>query len=107
MSGAIVLVFVLFAIASTLVLWVAIEGETSDPTVVDRSEAERIAKERGGRGKSGADSSEDSPGNANTGSAGVRDEESGWGSRTGDRSATERDERWGNSDDSDRDDRWR
>lgn len=107
MSGAIIIVFLLFAIVIPLALWVAIEGETSDPTVVDRAEAERIAKERGGRGKSGANSSEDSPANANAASTDAREEESDWEPRTDDRSAAKRDERWGRSDDSDRDDRWR
>ncbi|ELY68781.1 hypothetical protein [Natrinema versiforme] len=32
-----------------LVLWLAINQETSNPTVVDREEAERIAKAQGGR----------------------------------------------------------
>ena len=59
------LVFVLFAIAIPLAIWVVIETETADPTVVDRSEAERIAKERGGRGGSRSDgdsNSEPGPG---------------------------------------------
>ena len=50
-----VLVFVLFAIAIPLAIWVVIENETSNATVVDRAEAERIAKERGGRGGSRSD----------------------------------------------------
>ncbi|WP_222916469.1 hypothetical protein [Natrinema sp. SYSU A 869] len=40
--------FLLASLAIPLVLWLAISQETSDPTVVDRAEAERIAKERGG-----------------------------------------------------------
>ncbi|MGQ3411498.1 hypothetical protein ACT4ML_04450 [Natrinema sp. LN54] len=41
-----------------LVLWLAINQETSNPTVVDREEAERIAKAQGGRdpSRSGPDS---------------------------------------------------
>lgn len=41
-----------------LSLWLAISRETSDPTVVDRAEAERIAKAQGGRdpSRSAADS---------------------------------------------------
>ncbi|WP_226480748.1 hypothetical protein [Natrinema amylolyticum] len=41
--------FLLASLAIPLVLWLAISRETADPTVVDRAEAERIAKERGGR----------------------------------------------------------
>ncbi|ELY82767.1 hypothetical protein [Natrinema pallidum] len=40
---------VLALLAVPFVLWLAISQETSAPTVVDRAEAERIAKERGGR----------------------------------------------------------
>ncbi|WP_247002676.1 hypothetical protein [Halosolutus gelatinilyticus] len=52
MAEALVFLFLLFAVGIPLVLWLAIENETSDPTVVDRSEAERIATERGGRSAS-------------------------------------------------------
>nr|WP_239641850.1 hypothetical protein [Haloterrigena salina] len=88
-----------------LALWVAIENETSDPTVVDRAEAERIAKERGGRSRSRTDSSADPPTSADT-TTDDREEKSDRRSRTDDRSSTGRDERWGtHSDESDRDDR--
>ncbi|AFO58022.1 MULTISPECIES: hypothetical protein [Natrinema] len=40
---------VLALLVVPFVLWLAISRETSAPTVVDRAEAERIAKERGGR----------------------------------------------------------
>ena len=43
------IIVLLGTIAIPFVLWLAISRETSDPTVVDRAEAERIAKERGGR----------------------------------------------------------
>ncbi|ADB62220.1 hypothetical protein Htur_3356 [Haloterrigena turkmenica DSM 5511] len=106
MSGAVILVFLLFAIAIPLLLWIAIESETSDPTVVDRAEAERIATERGGRGTSGADSSDDPATSAKT-ATDDHEEESDRRPRTDDRSSTERDEQWGTrSDESDRDDRW-
>ncbi|MBZ6495595.1 hypothetical protein [Natrinema longum] len=49
MSAALGLLVVLASLAVPFVLWLAISRETSDPTVVDRAEAERIAKERGGR----------------------------------------------------------
>ena len=96
MSGAVVIVFLLFAIAVPLALWVAIEGETSDPTVVDRAEAERIAQEQGGRKRSGSDSSKRAT--ADRDHTDDPDEEPGWG--------TESEDRWGSeSGDSDRDDR--
>ena len=41
-----VLVMVLVVL---LFLWVLVDQETSNPTVVDRAEAERIAKDRGGQ----------------------------------------------------------
>ncbi|NUB89653.1 hypothetical protein HT576_01210 [Haloterrigena sp. SYSU A121-1] len=105
MFGAVVTVFLLFAIAVPLALWIAIESETSDPTVVDRAEAERIAKDRGGRGRSRTDSSDDPPASADT-ATDDREAESDRRSRTDDRSSTERDGRWGtHSDESDRDDR--
>jgi|GEM_PF-736237 hypothetical protein len=44
-----VVILLLVSLAISLVLWLAISRETSDPTVVDRREAERIAKDRGGR----------------------------------------------------------
>ncbi|ELZ18269.1 hypothetical protein C478_01385 [Natrinema thermotolerans DSM 11552] len=44
-----VVILLVVSLAIPLVLWLAISRETSDPTVVDRREAERIAKERGGR----------------------------------------------------------
>ncbi|GAB3667991.1 hypothetical protein [Halopiger thermotolerans] len=52
MSAAFVVLVLLFAVLIPLALWVPIENETSTTTVVDRADAERIAKERGGRGGS-------------------------------------------------------
>ncbi|WP_440770834.1 hypothetical protein [Natronorubrum sp. DTA28] len=52
MSGAFVLFVLLFSLLIPLVLWLAIADETSNPTVVDRTEAERLARERGGRPES-------------------------------------------------------
>jgi len=50
MSATVGFVFlVAIALVIPLILWAAISQETSNPTVVDRAEAERIAKERGGR----------------------------------------------------------
>ncbi|RZV11683.1 hypothetical protein BDK88_0564 [Natrinema hispanicum] len=48
MSVALVLVVVM-ALVVPFLLWVLIDQETSNPTVVDRTEAERIAKDRGGQ----------------------------------------------------------
>jgi len=48
MSGFIV-VFLLVAILFPLLLYVFVERETADPQVLNRTEAERLAKERGGR----------------------------------------------------------
>ncbi|QLK27698.1 hypothetical protein HYG81_08875 [Natrinema zhouii] len=45
-------IVLLVSFAIPLVLWLAISRETSNPTVVDRAEAERIAKEHGGRNPS-------------------------------------------------------
>ena len=87
MSGAIVLVFLLFAVAIPLALWVAIESETSDPTVVDHTEAERIAKERGGRGRSGTDSSDHAIADRDH----TDDPEPEWGAESGN---SNRDDRW-------------
>lgn len=47
-EGALVVLFLLFGIAFTIGLYLLIESETSNPTVVDRRTAEREAKERGG-----------------------------------------------------------
>ncbi|WP_137289287.1 hypothetical protein [Natronorubrum halophilum] len=74
------LLIVLLAIVVPLVLWLAIDNETSNPTVVDRSDAEQLAKERGGRGGSRSNSSADAartdPDDQGT--------ESGWGTRPDD-----------------------
>jgi len=43
-----ILVFV-GVFAFPVVLYILIERETSDPTIVDRSEAERLARKQGGR----------------------------------------------------------
>ncbi|MFP8951712.1 hypothetical protein ACLI4Z_01895 [Natrialbaceae archaeon A-arb3/5] len=55
MIGALI-VMSLFALLIPLVLWALVLDETSNPTVVDRSEAERIAKTRGWRGADSDDS---------------------------------------------------
>jgi len=57
MSGFLVLFF-LAAILFPLVLYVFVERETADPTVLDRAEAERVAQERGGRRSDGGDTSD-------------------------------------------------
>ncbi|WP_226039544.1 hypothetical protein [Natrinema sp. DC36] len=49
MAAVVVVILLLVSLVIPLVLWLAISRETSDPTVMDRREAERIAKERGGR----------------------------------------------------------
>ncbi|MXR52893.1 hypothetical protein GRX03_14935 [Halovenus sp. WSH3] len=50
MSGvAFLLLVVVLGVVPLFVLYVLIEGETNDPTVVDRAEAEKIAQGRGGR----------------------------------------------------------
>ncbi|KDE59181.1 hypothetical protein EL22_24200 [Halostagnicola sp. A56] len=93
--------FVLVGVAITIALWVGIDSETSDPTVVDRSEAERRAREQGSQ-RYGQASSNRTGGRPDDG--GKRDEhdaESGW-------DRAEDDDPWGRSvDDSDSDDRWR
>ncbi|RKD93296.1 hypothetical protein [Halopiger aswanensis] len=90
MSAAFVVLMLLFAVAVPLVLWVAIENETSNTTVVDRADAERIAKERGGRGGSRSSTSASEPTADSSGSDREhaiadrvdddRDETTGWGS---------------------------
>jgi uncharacterized membrane protein len=47
-TDVIVLILVFFVVPF-LGLYLAIDRETSNPTVVDRSEAEQIAQDRGGR----------------------------------------------------------
>ncbi|WP_436345618.1 hypothetical protein [Natronorubrum sp. FCH18a] len=80
MFGLVFLLVLLFALVIPLVLWLAIDNETSNPTVVDRSDAEQLAKERGGRGgsrsSSGADAARTDPDEQGT--------ESGWGTRPDD-----------------------
>ncbi|SEW16722.1 hypothetical protein [Natrinema salifodinae] len=68
----------LFAIAVPLVLWLGISRETSDPTVVDRAEAERIAKERGGLDPTRSRSPDGQDTTA------LESECDGWGGRPGD-----------------------
>ncbi|MEF8820745.1 MAG: hypothetical protein V5A52_00560 [Halovenus sp.] len=43
------LVVLSLLVGGPLLLYLAIDRETSDPTVVNRSEAEQIAQDRGGR----------------------------------------------------------
>ncbi|MEY7848883.1 hypothetical protein AB7C87_06715 [Natrarchaeobius sp. A-rgal3] len=74
-GGVIVLLFVLFGLGAPLVLYLLIDAETSNPTVVDRETAEREAKDRGGRppnapsapstATTGEDDSDDSSASAN------------------------------------------
>ncbi|MFC4439447.1 MULTISPECIES: hypothetical protein [Natrialbaceae] len=62
-EGALVVLFLLFGIAFAIGLYLLIESETSNPTVVDRRTAEREAKERGGlrrRGDNGPERDEGS-----------------------------------------------
>ncbi|PCR92515.1 hypothetical protein [Natrinema ejinorense] len=72
MSAALGILVVLASLAVPLVLWLAISRETSDPTVVDRAEAERIAKERGGR-----DTARSTDGTDRS----AADDRDGWGDR--------------------------
>ncbi|WP_226004461.1 hypothetical protein [Natrinema salinisoli] len=98
---AVAVLAVLISLGIPLILWLAISQETSNPTVVDRAEAERIAKERGGRdtSRSPTDADRSSTGDDRT-TDGRRDhraetdrEEGDW--ETGfDRD--ERDDGWGN-----------
>ena len=99
MSGAAVLLVLLFAVAIPLALWVAIENETSNPTVVDRTEAERIATEHGGRRE--ARSNADPDRNDQTRGDSKTDSD-GWS-----RGDPKTDSDWRTRDDRDRDDRWR
>ncbi|AHG01120.1 hypothetical protein HALLA_17225 [Halostagnicola larsenii XH-48] len=85
----------------SLAIWAAIDRETLDPTVVDRTEAQRRAREQGGLNdvQSSPDRTDRSDDGRKTDD---RASEFGWGSRT------EADETWGKpEDDSDGDDRWR
>ncbi|WP_265108941.1 hypothetical protein [Halosolutus halophilus] len=90
-SGAFALV-VLLALVLPVVLWLAIENETSDPTVVDRAAAERIATERGGRTASRSGDGPDSSATDRT----ARDER-------GDEDDRQADPGWGRRDDDERD----
>lgn len=47
--SALLALFVLVAVALPLLLYVFVERETADPEILNRSEAERLARERGGR----------------------------------------------------------
>ena len=49
MTGAFFLLVVAIAIVVPVVMYLFVVGETADPTVVDRTEGERLAQERGGR----------------------------------------------------------
>lgn len=100
MFGAFILV-VLLVVVFSVAIWAAIDRETSDPTVVDRTEAEQRAREQGGlHNAQSSDRIDDRPDGRSA--ADDSHTESGWGSRT------EADETWGRSEDeSDGDDRWR
>ena len=94
-------VFVFFvlvgAVVVPLALWLILDSETSNPTIVDRAEAERLAKERGGRGVTGSNAAESDTDDPDGDGA---DRE--WGTR---RNESDRDRDRGR--DWDRDDRWR
>ena len=49
LTTAVLGVVLVLGVLATLGLYLITERETSDPRVVDRSEAERLAKARGGR----------------------------------------------------------
>ncbi|SFF88626.1 hypothetical protein SAMN04488063_0658 [Halopelagius inordinatus] len=49
MDGGLFLVFVLLSLGGTVALYHAIESETADPEVMDRREAESIAREEAQR----------------------------------------------------------
>ena len=49
MAAVMLGIVLVVSLASFVGLWILIEGETSNPTVVDREEAERRAIEQGGR----------------------------------------------------------
>jgi len=49
MAAGVLLVVVVGTLAAPLALYLLIKRENSDPEIVDRSEAERLAKKRGGR----------------------------------------------------------
>ncbi|WP_440763526.1 hypothetical protein [Natronorubrum sp. DTA7] len=87
MSGAVVLLVLLLSLAIPLVLWLAIADETSNPTIVDRTEAERLARERGGRPESRSNAGDTTVG----WDADDHESEADWGSRTDDAG---RDGRW-------------
>ncbi|OVE85055.1 hypothetical protein [Natronolimnobius baerhuensis] len=62
MAGGILILFVLcVSLACTLGLYLLLESETSNPTVVDRADAERDAKARGGTREHAASSSSARP----------------------------------------------
>ncbi|MDF9744889.1 hypothetical protein [Natrinema salsiterrestre] len=96
-----VLVVVLISLGIPLVLWLAISQETSNPTVVDRAEAERIAKERGGRETSRSPTDADwTPTGDDRAADGHRDHRAETDSEEGDWPTNfdrdERDDGWGN-----------
>ncbi|MFC3957705.1 hypothetical protein [Halovivax cerinus] len=49
-AGALITLVLVGSVVGFVLLWLLIEGETSNPPVLDREEAERRAIERGGRG---------------------------------------------------------
>lgn len=63
-----------FGVLPLVILYLVIEGETSNPIIVDRSEAERLAKERGGRPEHVQDDSDQATAEWGT--------DSQWGSET-------------------------
>lgn len=100
MVGLFVLVALLFALVIPLLLWLEIDRETSNPSVVDRSEAERLAREQGGRNDSRPASDDRTNGRSTDDGSDDHGSEPEWGTQNGS------DERWGSrSDDTERDDR--
>ncbi|SER25566.1 hypothetical protein [Natrinema salaciae] len=79
-------ILLVVSLAIPLLLWLAISQETADPTVVDRAEAERIAKAHGGRNRS---RSTDGPDRA-----AASDDHAAVGRRNR-REDTDRDDEWG------------
>ena len=76
-AGALVVLVLFLGVTFTLGLYALIQEETSNPRIVDRADAEREARERGGRSdRSAGDRTE--PPNADRG---IGDEDDrGWGS---------------------------
>lgn len=48
-AAGVLVIFLVIGVLPLLVLYLVVDQETSDPTVVKRSEAEQLARDRGGR----------------------------------------------------------